>query len=46
MKKEEVKYCTLNINVYTTNYIKSINLINHKVKSTGVKIIKYGRYPL
>ena len=44
MNKEEVKYWTLNINVYTTNNIKSVNLINNKVKLMGAKIIKYRRF--
>ena len=46
LKKKEVKYFTLHINFYTTNYIKYVNLIKHKVKLIGVKIIKYRRYPL
>ena len=41
MKKEEVKYCTLHINVYKTNDIKYVNLIHHKLNLTGVKMINY-----
>ena len=44
MKKEEVKYCTLYINVYKNNG-KSINLIQHKLKLMGVKRINYRKYP-
>ena len=41
MKKEEVKYCTLHINVHKTNDIKYVNLIHHKLNLTGVKMINY-----